>query len=170
MTTTFSPSSSSSSSSSSSYSSVVVVFILFQPSSSYSASSVSIYDSASVGFDADHLELDIRVVGVIRVLYQVPSQLNIKEGKELNCQRNFQLPIQVPHQLILQIDSNRNPSVFTRDMPHIMPVSPGFRYSNGNLSGSPSDKLTNDPFLVLMTNPSSKPSKNQTKYLSRVTK
>ena len=46
------------------------------------------------------------------------------------------MTIQVPHQWIFKIKSSRDPRVFPRDMPSIMPVNPLFVYSNGDSSES----------------------------------
>ena len=73
------------------------------------------------------------------------------------------MPRQGPHQLIFQIDSSRYPRVSTRDMPSIMPVSTGFRDSNGDTRGSTSDKPTKDPYLVSIINPFSGPIETPTK-------
>ena len=78
----------------------------------------------------------VKVPSAWQLVFQVPSQLNIKEGIQLKYQSNWQVPIQVPHQLILEIESSRDPRGFPRDMPSIIPVSPGFGYSNRGSSES----------------------------------
>ena len=70
---------------------------------------------------------------------------------------------QGPHQFIIKIYSSRYPRRFTRDIPSIMPVSTGFRESNGDTRGSPSDNQTKDPSLVSIINTSNGPSETKTK-------
>ena len=72
----------------------------------------------------------VKVLSACQLVCQVTSQLNSKEGTQLKRQRNFQFLIQGPHQLIFQKDSIRHHISFSRDMASIMPVSPGFGYSN----------------------------------------
>ena len=78
----------------------------------------------------------VKAPSACQLVWQVPSQLNSKEGTQFKCQRNWQVPIQVPHQFIREIESSRYPRGFPRDMPSIIPVSPWFVYSNRGSSES----------------------------------
>ena len=72
------------------------------------------------------------------------------------------------HQLIFQIESNRDPRGFTRDMTSIIPVSPVFGYSNGDPSVIPSDNPTKDPSPVTIIKPAIMPIETPTKGISHV--
>ena len=82
----------------------------------------------------------VKLPSACQLVCQGPSQLNSKEGTQLKCQRNFQVLIQGPNQLILQIESSRDPRGFPRDMLIIIPVIPGFGYSNRDSSESTTEK------------------------------
>ena len=121
----------------------------------------------------------VEVPSAFQSVFQVSSQMNIKEGTQLKCQRNLQVPGQGPHQLIFQIESIRDPRGFPRDIPSIMPVRyPNkepisdiwFGYSSGYLSRSPSYKPTKHPYPVPIIKPSSGTSENPTKHPSHVPK
>ena len=104
----------------------------------------------------------VNVPSSCQSVFQVPSQLNSKEGTTLKCQSDFQVPIQGSHQLILQIYPRKDPRVFTLNMPSIMPDSPVFIESSGDTSGSTSDNTTKDPSRVPIIKTASAPSENQT--------
>ena len=71
-----------------------------------------------------------------QLVRQVPSQLNSKEGTQLESQRDFQVPIQWQHKFIFQMESSRYKKGFPKDMQIIIPVSPGFGYLNRNSNES----------------------------------
>ena len=118
-----------------------------------------------------HLDnFQVKVPSVCQTVCQVPSQLNSKEVTHLKCQRNRQVPIQGPHQLICQIESSRDTRLFTIKMSIIIPSSTGFRESNWDPSESFSNNPTKYPSPVPIIKPSSGPSKTPTKYPSHVSK
>ena len=95
--------------------------------------------------------LQVKILPECQPVCQVPSQLERKEGTQLNCQRYLQSPSQGIKQLMCQIDPIMNPRGFTIDTPMIIPArdpniksntAPGFGDSDGYPSGSPSDNQT----------------------------
>ena len=112
----------------------------------------------------------VKAASVCQPVYQFPSQLNSKEGTQLKCQRNCQVPSQGSNQLICQIDPIRYPIGFPRDMTSIIPVSSGFVDSNFDTIGSTSDKPTKDPSPMPIINPSILTSETPTNDPSHVPK
>ena len=88
---------------------------------------------------------------------QVPSEQKSTEETQLKWQRNFQVPIQGPHQLMFQIKSSRDPRGFLSNTSSIIPVSPGFGEPSWDSGESSGDNPTKYPYIVSIVNTASVP-------------